>query len=202
MICNDPKGELYGYTYPFLQRLGYEVITIDFKNPERSDRYNFLQPVLDAAMVGNIPLAVSRARDISQMLVPDENRHTDPIWLDGERSILTTAILAVALECKDPQCQNMANVRHWIAELCTPVEGTDKVPILDYLDKLPEGSPLKLAMAIAAIAPSKMRGSFYTSALATLDLFQDPAIHAMTAMTEFDHGHRGVETGHLPDPAR
>lgn len=187
LICNDPKGELYGYTYPLLQRLGYEVITIDFKNPERSDRYNFLQPVLDAAVEGNIPMAVSRARDISQMLVPDEGRQTDPIWLDGERSILTTAILAVVLECKDPRCQNMANVRHWIAELCTPIPGTEQIPLADYLDKLPPSSPLKLAMAIAAIAPHKMRGSFYTSALATLDLFQDPNIHAMSALTEFDH---------------
>ncbi len=33
MVLVDPKAELYLYTYPFLERLGYEVITIDFKNP-------------------------------------------------------------------------------------------------------------------------------------------------------------------------
>lgn len=46
MILSDPKGELYQYTYPYLKRLGYEVIAIDFKNPDKSDRYNFLQPVM------------------------------------------------------------------------------------------------------------------------------------------------------------
>lgn len=187
IIATDPKGELYGYTYPTLKRLGYEVIAIDFKDPERSERYNFLQPVLDAALLQNIPLAVSRARDIAQLLVPDADRHTDPIWLDGERSVLTTGILAVALECDNPMCQNMANVREFLANMCAPEGEKGKLPLIAYMEDLPEDSPLKLAMAIAKIAPQKMRGSFYTSALATLDLFQDPHIHAMSALTDYDY---------------
>lgn len=47
MILSDPKGELYQYTYPYFKRLGYEVIAIDFKNPDKSDWYNFLQLVID-----------------------------------------------------------------------------------------------------------------------------------------------------------
>ena len=43
LIISDPKGELYSYTYPFLEKEGYEVICIDFKNPLKSQRYNFLQ---------------------------------------------------------------------------------------------------------------------------------------------------------------
>ncbi len=31
MILSDPKSEIFEYTVPFLERLGYEVITIDFK---------------------------------------------------------------------------------------------------------------------------------------------------------------------------
>lgn len=187
IIATDPKGELYGYCAPTLKRLGYEVIAIDFKDPECSDRYNFLQPVLDAALLQNIPLAVSRARDIAQLLVPDADRHTDPIWLDGERSVLTTGILAVALECHDPMCQNMPNVREFLANMCAPVGEKNSLPFEAYLEGLPEDSPLKLALAIAKIAPQKMRGSFYTSALATLDLFQDPNIHAMSALTDYDY---------------
>lgn len=187
IIATDPKGELFGYTGPTLHRLGYEVITIDFKYPQRSDRYNFLQPVLDAALLQDIPLAVSRARDIAQLLVPDAERHTDPIWLDGERSVLTTGILAVSLECKDPLCQNMANVRAFLANMCAPIGEKQRLPLVAYLADLPEDSPLRLAMAIARIAPEKMRGSFYTSALATLDKFQDPPIHAMSSLTDYDY---------------
>ena len=36
-----------------------------------------------------------------------------------------------------------------------------------------------------------MRGSFYTSALTTLELFSDPYIHSMTSVTDFDYGMTG-----------
>ena len=41
-------------------------------------------------------------------------------------------------------------------------------------------------MSISKIAPDKMRGSFYTSSLVSLELFTDSAIHSMTAYTDFD----------------
>ena len=96
MVVVDPKAELYLYTYPYLERLGYEVVTIDFKEPLKSNRYNFLQPVIDVINMGDNALAVTRARDIATMLVPDRpESHTDPIWINGERSILMASILAV-----------------------------------------------------------------------------------------------------------
>ncbi len=188
MIITDPKSELYLYTKSFLERLNYEVIAIDFVNPNQSTRYNFLQTVLDAVYMEDLPLAVQRARDIAKLLVPDkENSSTDPMWTDGERSIIVVAILAVCLEFHNPQWQNLANARHFIATMCAPKEGSGEVPLISYLEKLPEDSPLLRAMSIAKIAPTKMRGSFYTSALTVLDLFDDPGIHAMTSVTEFDH---------------
>ena len=48
MIISDPKSELYHYTSKYLKQQGYKIITIDFKNPMKSTRYNFLQPVIDA----------------------------------------------------------------------------------------------------------------------------------------------------------
>lgn len=188
MILVDPKSELYLYTRPFLESLGYEVITIDFKEPCRSSRYNFLQPALDAVYLGDLPLAVSRAGDIARLLVPDrENTTTDPLWPNGERAILTVAILAACLEFQDPRWQNMDNARRFIETMCAPIGQGQEIPLVRYLERLPETSPLRAAMGIARIAPEKMRGSFYSSALTTLNLFADPNIHAMTASTDFDH---------------
>lgn len=191
IIAVDPKSELFGYTCQFLRRLDYEVITVDFREPARSNQYNFLQPVLDAVLLDDLPLAVQRARDIATMLVPNKGRNTDPIWLDGERSVLTMGILAVCVECQEPECQNMANVRAFIANMCKPVGASEELPLVQYVDSLSKSSPLRAAMAIAEIAPSKMRGSFYTSALTTLDLFNDPLIHSMTADTDFDYAATG-----------
>ena len=191
MVITDPKSELYLYTKPFLERLGYEVLAIDFIHPEKSTRYNFLQPVLDAVYMDDLPLAVQRARDVAKLLVPDKDgTNTDPLWSNGERAILTVAILATCLQFEKPEWQNLANARHFIATMCAP-DARGNIPLTAYLSELPENSPLRRAMGIAKIAPEKMRGSFYTSALTTLDLFDDPGIHAMTAMTEFDHAATG-----------
>ena len=187
IIAADPKGELYGYTAPFLRRQGYEVITLDFKDQKRGNRYNFLQPVLDAVYMDDLGLAVSRARDIARMLVPDEGKSTDPIWIDGQRSAITMGILAVCLCHEDPEFQNLSNVYDFLARMCAPVGPKGEIALTEYLKELPENHPLFRAMAIAQIAPEKMRGSFYTSALSALDLFTDKYIHDMTKITDFDH---------------
>ncbi|MBP3673474.1 MAG: type IV secretory system conjugative DNA transfer family protein [Oscillospiraceae bacterium] len=188
MVITDPKSELYLYTRPFLERLGYEVIAIDFVDPTKSNRYNFLQPVLDAVYLGNLAKAVSKARDIAQLLITDkENSNTDPLWPNGARAILTTAILAVCITFDRPEWQNLSNASHFISTMCAPQGPKDEIPLIRYLEQLPEDSPLRTALGIAQIAPEKMRGSFYTTALTSLSLFDDPDIHTMTACTDFDH---------------
>ncbi len=192
IIAVDPKAELWGYTKDFLVSRGYEVIAVDFKNPQKSARYNFLQPVVDAVLLGNLPLAVQRARDVSAMLVPDNfNTQIDPIWKDGQRAALTMSILAVCIECKNPLQHNLSNARAFMTAMCAEHGPKRLLPLELYLQQLPKSSPLHMAMGIAKIAPEKMRGSFYTSALTTLDLFSDPYIHSMTAVTDFDYAMTG-----------
>ena len=84
IVATDLKRELYLYQCKFLERLGYEVITIDFIDPLRGNRYNFLQPVIDAVLVGDYAKAATWAQDISALLVPDKpNSNTDPLWSNG-----------------------------------------------------------------------------------------------------------------------
>jgi type IV secretion system protein VirD4 len=93
MLNCDPKGELHEYTAPYLKRLGYEVITVDFKNPLKSTRYNFLQNVINAVNNNDMPKAVDRAWDITTSLVGEAKG--ERIWNDGEASIIAAAILVV-----------------------------------------------------------------------------------------------------------
>lgn len=188
MVLTDPKAELYLYTKVFLERLGYEVIAIDFKNPACSNQYNFLQPVLDSVYTGDLSRAVTWAQDIATLLVPDkENSNTDPLWTKGERAIITVAILVVCILFDNPRWQNLSNARHFIAKMCVPGPKGEPAPIVAYLKDLPDDSPMRTALDIAQIAPEKMQCSFYASALTSLSLFADSNIHSMTSMTDYDH---------------
>lgn len=186
MTIVDVKGELYGYTNTYLHRQGYEVVRVDFSNPRRTDCYNFLQMVIDAKNEGDIPKVVTKARDVATLII-QSGEHSEPIWTDGARAAVLMGILAVVLDFSDrPEIQNLANVRQFLATMCAPVGAKGALPLEEYIKSLPEDSPLLAAMAIAKIAPSKMRGSFYGQALTALEMFTDPYIHTMTSSTNWE----------------
>ncbi len=185
MILSDPKGELYQYTYPFLQRLGYEVICIDFKNTLKSHRYNFLQPIIDAVDKDDMPRAVEAIWDLTSQLVGEPVG--ERIWRDGEASIIASSIMSVVFDNKAPKnkkYQNMTNVYYFIAEMCKVVNG--KMPIIEYVKRLSPSHPARALLAISEVAPSKTRGSFYTAALTTLRLFTNPLVNAMTNCSDYN----------------
>jgi len=185
MILSDPKGELYQYTYPYLERLGYEVIAIDFKNPLKSQRYNFLQPVIEAVDNDDIARAIDATWDLTSQLVGEPKG--ERIWTDGEASIIASAIMSVVYdnrEGKNRKYQNMTNVYYFISEMCKAVGNT--MPIIEYVKKLSPTHPAKALLAISEVAPSKTRGSFYTAALTTLRLFTNPLINSMTNISDYD----------------
>ena len=184
MIISDPKAEIYHYTSEFLKNLGYEVIVIDFKNPEKSDRYNYLQPVIDAVSREDYRKAEEYAWDITMSLVGNEESKMEKIWKDGEMSVIAGSIIAVVYENKGhPEFQNLTNVYSFISEMCRTEGG--KMPINEYIEDLDETNPAKRIFNIARIAPEKTRGSFFTSALTTLKLFTSESIYTMTSDSDF-----------------
>lgn len=185
MILSDPNGELYAYTYPFLERLGYEVIAIDFKNPEKSSRYNFLQPIIDAVDNNDVAKAIDATWDLTSQLVGEAKG--ERIWTDGEASIIASAIMSVVYDNKhgnNRKYQNMTNVYYFISEMCKATGNT--MPIIEYVKKLNPSHPAKALLAISEVAPSKTRGSFYTAALTTLRLFTNPLINSMSNLSDYD----------------
>lgn len=183
IVCSDPKGELYQYTYPYLERLGYKVYTLDFKNPLKSSRYNFLQPVIDALNEGDKSKAIEATWDITAALVP-ENSHGERIWSDGEASIIAAAIMAVVYDNKEhPEYQNLTNVYYFISEMCKAGDG--ELPLNKYVKGLKKNHPARALLGISQVAPSKTRGSFFTAALTTLRLFTNPYICDMTSVSDF-----------------
>ena len=183
MLVNDPKGELAAYCTPYLKRLGYEVILLDFKAPLKSSRYNFLQPVINAVTRKDNAKAVDLVWDITTSLVPTDEKG-ERIWNDGQASVIACAIMSVVFDNQDrPELQNLTNVYHFILNMCR-TEGNDML-INKYLASLPDTHPAKGLFGIAQIAPSRTRGSFFTAALATLRLFTNENIYAQTSESDF-----------------
>ena len=149
---SDPKAELFHYTADFLKKLGYEVLVLDFKNPEKSMRYNLLQPIIDAISEGDTDRAEMLAWDLTNNLVGKPEG--EKIWTNGECSIIAAAILCVVCDNqKRPEFQNMTNVYWFISEMCRTIG--NKMPLLEYVKKLSPSHPARALLSISDVAPSR-----------------------------------------------
>ena len=185
IIVSDPKSELYQMTAKFFKNLGYEVNVIDFKNPQKSNKYNFLTPIINAINDNDIKTAEDLTWDLVENIVQKGVSNSDPLWENGEKSIIAGSIMTVLLENKDmPEYQNLTNVYSFISNMCQTDEN-GFMPLTEYINSLSEENPAKRIFSIATIAPEKTRSSFFTSALATLRLFSSRSIYTMTNDSDF-----------------
>ena len=148
MFISDVKGELYLYTAEKLKELGYEVIAIDYISFLKSSCYNYLDIIIDALEKDDIPLAESLINDMVNILV-EKNDKTEPIWINGEKSVIKTAIMAVVLENKGKrEYQTLPNAYYFVAEMFK--EGKNGKMIIDeYMGEKEANNPIKKFFAIA-----------------------------------------------------
>lgn len=182
MVISDPKAELFHYSHVLLEKLGYDVLTLDFRHPEKSHHYNLLQPVIDATLAGDQEQAEMLAWDMTQVLVG--KAQGEKIWTNGEMSVIAASILSVVWDnIKRPEYQNLTNVYWFLAEMSKQIG--NKTPMQEYIKRLPQNHPARALLSISDVAPARTKGSFYTSALTTLRLFTSKSIYAITHKSDF-----------------
>ena len=135
-----------------------------------------------------MPKAVEKCADIAESLV-GEVGNREAIWVNGEKSVIKSAIMAVVMENIDhPEFQNLPNVHNFIRTMCAEKE-QGKMLIDTFLNNLEKENPNHPAIhqfGSARLAPSKTRGSFFSSAMSTLSLFVDDYIASMLSKNEID----------------
>lgn len=181
LVTTDVKGELWCYTNEFASKHGYKVNVLDFRNPELSMHYNFLQPIIEALDNKDESKAIDSTWDLVSVLVGEPKG--EPLWTNGECAVMAASILAVAMEAP-PECRNMTNVFYFIAYMCRCDE-MGNMAISRYFKKLQDDHPAKICFSMAEIAHSKTRGSFFSSALGTLKLFVNPSIASLSSKSDF-----------------
>ena len=189
IITTDPKPEEFYYFSNLLKLLDYDVLTIDFKNPKKSTRYNFLQQIINYVDSDDMPSAIDATWDLVAELVGEPKG--ERLWNDGEASMIAAGTMAVVYDNRAPEnhkYRNLTNVFYFLSQMCTPIQvgNASVLPINKYVQDLPIEHPSKGLLSVSEVAPSRTRGSFYTSALMTLRLFTNPLIADMTSQTDYD----------------
>lgn len=119
-------------------------------------------------------------------ILVEKNDKTEPIWKNGEMSVIKTAIMAVVLENNGRrEYQTLTNAYYFVAEMFKP-DKLGKMPIDEYMDKKEANDPIKKFFAVAGTAPSKTRGSFVAAALSTLQMFIDEYVANNIQSSDFN----------------
>lgn len=190
MVFTDPKGDMFISASPYLKKMGYNIISMNFREPLKGNQWNLLHLINQSIDNNNIPEAAEMAWDIANAITRQKpTSHSEPIWENGEESVIATLVLLASLNSEFKFQRHMTTAYYLLAEYGIPLDD-DSVPLIDYIKKLPVKHPAKAAFATASLAPYKTRGSFFTQASSDLRLFSDPNVADMTSVQ--DHSMESV----------
>lgn len=187
MLFNDPKKEMYQDFKIYLESKGYDVYCLDFRNAQYSNGWNPMEDIRYMFELGNVDDADQYASDQVTSLVVD-NGTSEPIWIDGQKALIKSCMLEVAQAPISKDRKNYYSVVQMISVLGKEeaIDGQKKMLLSAYMDSLNEMSPSRVSYTPIATSPEKTRGSFMTSALATLSPFTGVKIMKALSSSEFN----------------
>ena len=80
MILTDPKGELYEETAELLKAEGYNIITLNFREPQHSNAWNPMSLPYQLYKEGNTDKAIELLDDLALNILYEEKSSGDPFW--------------------------------------------------------------------------------------------------------------------------
>lgn len=195
LVLTDPKGELFDHSAAWLASRGYAVIRIDMirPRPEGTHRFNPIAPVWQALHGDSVDYAQAAkvARQVAHIITFGQGSvgNTEPIWVNGQISLTSAMILAVAQQAEQLEACHLASVYRLLVEA-----GADEGQSLDALfATFSPGHPARLAYATYQLAQGKTRASIITGAAAGLQLWGDPEVAWVMGAQDHDLAAIGLQ---------
>lgn len=201
MIFNDPKKEMYFDFRNFLEKKkDYKVNCLDFRNLQYSDGWNPLDSIIDCLQDRDDPdidNADQYSQDMVTSIVVDSGKG-EQIWIDGQKALIKGIILANCQANVSEDKKNFYSVYQTLAllggeQVYNNNPNDKKMKLSAYMNSLDETDIARTAYTTITNSPEKTRGSFMTSALATLQLFS--SIKLMKVLSKSDFSFREFTEG-------
>lgn len=185
MIVTDPKGEIYEATSEYLRSLGYNIILLNFRDPQQGNMWNPLNLPYSLYTSGNIDKATELLDDLALNILYDESsKGQDPFW--EKTSADYFAGLALALfEDADQSEINLNSI-----SLMTTV-GEEKLAnttyIKEYFSFKDPTSTAYVNASSTLMAPNETKGSILSVFKQKIKLFSSREnLSEMLSNNDFD----------------
>ena len=185
MIITDPKGEIYEKNANELREKGYNVVLLNFRDPQRGNSWNPLTLPYELYRSGNHDKANELLDDLAMNILYDEkSQNQDPFWERTSADYFTGLALGLFEDAKEEEI-NLNSIN-----LMTTV-GEDKLMastyIKEYFSFKDPASPAYVNVSSTIMAPSDTKNSILSVFKQKIKLFASREnLSEMLSRSDFD----------------
>lgn len=157
MIITDPKGEIYEKTSNMLRARGYQILLLNFRDPQNGNAWNPMTLPYEMYKKGNQDKAIELLDDLAlNILYDSSNKNADPFWEKTSADYFSGVALGLFEDAK-PEEININSI-----SLATTV-GEEKFGgstyIKEYFGAKDPASPAAINASSTIMAPNETKGS-------------------------------------------
>lgn len=157
MIITDPKGEIYEKTSNMLRSRGYQILLLNFRDPQNGNAWNPMSLPYQMYKSGNQDKAIELLDDLALNILYDEsNQNADPFWEKTSADYFSGVALGLFEDAKEEEI-NINSI-----SLATTV-GEEKFGgstyIKEYFSAKDPASAAAINASSTIMAPTETKGS-------------------------------------------
>ena len=185
MIITDPKGEIFEDTSEMLKDLGYNIVLLNFRDPQQGNSWNPMSLPYSFYKNGNQDKANELLDDLAKNILYDEtSKGQDPFWENTSADYFAGLSLGLFEDANEDEINlNSINLMTTVGE--EKIGNTKYVN--EYFSYKDPTSPAYVNASSTIMAPNETRGSILSVFKQKIKLFASREnLSEMLAHNDFD----------------
>lgn len=185
MIVTDPKGELYEQTANELKERGYNVIVLNFRDPQNGNCWNPFSIPYKLFKEGKEDKAIELLEDLAKNILYDESsKGQDPFWENSSADYFTGLAYALFQDATEDQV-NINSINYMASVGENKLGGTTYIK--EYFSEKSQDSTEYIKANSTINAPTDTKGSILSVFNQKIQLFSSRKnLSEMLAHSDFD----------------
>lgn len=169
MIITDPKGEIYEKNAVELREKGYNIVLLNFRDPQQGNCWNPLSLPYNLYKSGNQDKACELLDDLALNILYDESsKNQDPFWEKTSADYFAGLALGLFEDAKEEEINlNSINLMTTVGE--EKIAGTTYIK--EYFSYKDPAGPAYVNASSTLMAPSDTKGSILSVFKQKIKLF-------------------------------
>lgn len=170
MIMTDPKGELYEKTSEMLREKGYNIVVLNFRDPQKGNAWNPMNLPYKLYKEGNMDKAVELLDDLALNILYEEKNSGDPFWEKSGADYFSGLALGLFEDADESQINlNSMNLMSSLGE--ERFGGPNNNYIKEYFNMKDPSRPAYVNASGTVYAPDETKGGVLSTFKQKVKLF-------------------------------